>query len=363
MPAQIAYGFVGMESLFERRISQVGMQRVMDAVNLSAAEHTRLVNALMSALVEKTTIAQEEFEMVATGTLQPLDELGIPRPTDVFGSYQVAYPIQGGGDAWGTNRVTSRMMTVGEANRHVIEAQNKDADWMARHIIAAWLTKTTWTFKDKVGPNGQKGLGDITIMPLANGDSVTYPIKGKQPATANHYTGQANAIDDSNNPFPTFYSTLNSYLTVNSRQPVVAYIPENQQTAVENLATFHEVEDSDLEAAVTRDRLRSSIEAGFGDELLGKVGKVWVVLWRRLPDNYIPVHHRGAGSIMKMREYPESSLQGFFTETHSPDGARMETRMIRYAGFGCSNRIGAMAHYVGNGTYPNPTDYTAPLAQ
>lgn len=361
MTIEIAYGFVGMQSLFNKRVQDVGIRRVFDAITQSAAYHTEMINTLMGILVERTTIVQEEFELPGAGTLQPLDEVGIPRPTDTYGYYKVAYPIQGGGDAWGKNRVTSALMTVQEANRHTIEAQNKDADWLARHIIASVLTKDSWTFHDKVGAGGNRGMGDITIMPLANGDTTEYPVIGKQPQTANHYTAQAAAISDAANPFPTIYSTLTRY-PGNQNATIVAYIPENLQATVEALTDFREVEDPDVRAGANRDELTASIPVGLGDELLGKVGKVWVVLWKRLPDNYIFAHARGR-TILKMREYPASELQGLFTELHSPDGARMENRVIRYAGFGVSNRVSGLVHYVGNAAYQNPADYTAPLAQ
>lgn len=360
MTVTIAYGFVGMQALFNKRVQEVGVRRVFDAITQSAAYHTEMINTLMSILVERTTIAQEEFELPGAGTLQPLDEVGIPRPTDVYGFYKVAYPIQGGGDAWGKNRVTSAMMTVQEANRHTIEAQNKDADWLARHIIAAILTKNSWTFHDKIGASGARGLGDITIMPLANGDSTPYPVIGQQPQPADHYTAQAAAISDSANPFPTIYNTLTRY-PGNRNATVVAYISESLQQSVEGLAGFHEVEDPDIRAGYARDELTGSVPVGLGDQLLGKVDGVWIVLWKRLPAGYIFAHARGQ-TILKMREYPAAELQGLFTELHSPDGARMENRVIRYAGFGVSNRVAALCHYVGNATYPNPADHTAPLA-
>lgn len=361
MPAEIAYGFVGMQNLFNKRVAEVGIPRTFDAIRQSVAEHTRLINTLMDAFVERTTIAQEMFELPGSGTLQPLDEVGIPRPTDVGGRYKVAYPIQGGGDAWGKNRVTSALMTVEEANRHTIEAQNKDADWLARHLIAALLSKDSWVYEDKVGVNGTRGFGDLDIMPLANGDTMEYPLINAQPATANHYTAQAVAIDDANNPFANFYSTLTRYPGQKDAR-VVAYIPENLETAVTGLSNFYEVEDPDIRVGANRDSLKGSIDMGIGDEVLGKIDKVWVVLWKRLPDNYTFAHARGQ-RILKMREYPTPALQGLFTESHSPDGARMETRVIRYAGFGVANRVAAMAHYVGNANYVNPAAYTAPLAQ
>jgi len=63
--------------------------------------------------------------------------------------------------------------------------------------------------------------------------------------------------------------------------------------------------------------------------------------------------------VLKLREYDDPSLQGFFTEEYDVDGNHKGVRMIRYAGLGCHNRIGAVVQYIGSGTYTEPTGYTA----
>ena len=44
----VAYGFTGLEDLFNQRVQTVGPARVYDAVQQSAAEYTRVVNALLA---------------------------------------------------------------------------------------------------------------------------------------------------------------------------------------------------------------------------------------------------------------------------------------------------------------------------
>jgi len=355
-----AYGFVGIIDLYNQRVNQVGTQRIYTAIQESLAEHTRTVNGLMEALVERTILAQEQFELPGGGTLQPLDEHGNPIPEKPSGSYQVAYPIQGGGTAWGTNRVTSALMTVAEANRHTVNAQQKDADWLKRHIMAALLDNASWTYNDKVGRDGSAGLGNITIQPLANGDSVVYVRKGGAVTTDNHYLAQANAIDDDNNPFQTIYDELMEHPS--NSGPVVCYVASNLVGAIKDLADFTEKDDPDIKKGANSDVLVGSISQGFGDEVWGKVNGCWIVEWKSLPDGYMIAHARGAGAVLKMREYPAEELQGFFPETNDVDGNHMENRVIRYAGFGVSNRVGAVCYQVGNGTYQVPSAYNAPLA-
>jgi hypothetical protein len=362
MANTLLYGFESLESLRSRRVSEVGVARVYDAIAESAAEYTRQVNGIMAAMVERTTIAQEQIELAGDGTLQPLDEFGNPIPVAPSGSYQVAYPIQGGGTAWGTNRVSRELMTVEEANRHTQDALRRDADWVSRHFLASVLDNGTWTYTDKIGPNGAKGLGDITIQPLANNDAVTYNRRGgSNKATDNHYLGQANAISNSDNPFPTIREELEEHPS--NGGPIVCYIASDQRSAIEGLSTFIEVNDTNVNYGANENTLGGSVDVGPGDELLGyiKGENIFIVEWRSMPSGYIIGHATGAGPFVKMREYDASALQGFFPEQFSPDGNLNEMRMIRYAGFGVSMRVAACAMYIGNATYQVPAPYNAPL--
>ena len=334
------------------------MTLIYDAIRESAAEHTRQINGLMASFVERTTGHKERFYLPGAGTLQPLDEWGNPLVVREAGYYDVAYPIQGGGTAWGDNRVTRALMTVEEANRQMIESQRRDADWLRRHILASVFDPTAWTFDDTE-------FGNLTIQPLAiTSDGVTYGRVGGSASTDEHYLAQAGAIADDANPFDDIYDELMEHPS-NSGGPVVTYVPTNLTSTIEGLTAFNEVSDPDVIKGIASDRLdEGSIEAirGFGDEVLGKVNKNWIVEWRALPDNYMLAHARGGGPVVKMREYGAPELQGFFPERFSPDGNLQETRMIRYAGFGVANRIAAVAYRIGNGSYAVPTGYDTPLS-
>lgn len=354
-----AYGFVGLEHLYSTRASEVGTERIYTAVQESAAEHSRVINALMSSVVMRTTVAQEQYELPGGGTLQPLDENGEPLPVKPSGSYQVAYPIQGGGTGYGGNIVTNALMTVEEVNRMVIDAQMRDADWLRRHMLAALLDNTTWTYTDKVGAGGLKGLGDITIQPLANGDTVTYVRKGGSASTDDHYYAQAGAIADNANPYDDIFDELNEHPS--NSGPYVAYISTSLKATTKALTDFVTVDDPDILKGANSDRLVSNLQRGFGDAVLGKTNELWIVEWSALPSGYGFVHAQGGGPVLKMREYPAPELQGFFSKSVMRGGAHSETQLRRFAGFGVSNRVAAVVFQIGNGTYQIPTGYATPL--
>lgn len=359
MANSVAYGFVGLSDLFSQRVATVGVDRVWNAIQESSQEYNRVVNGMLGELSDRLIIAQEQIELPGDGTLQPLDEWGNPLPVQPSGSYQVAYPIQGGGTAWGTNRVSAAMLTVEEANRFTLDAYQRDADWLIRHMMAGLLDNTTWTFKDVVGPNGAKGLGNITIQPLANGDSVTYVKKGASAPTADtHYLAQAAAIDDSHNPFPTIYTELVEHPS--NSGPVKVYVATDLVSTIEALTNFVEVRDPDIQYGLATNQLAGALDPGFGDRVLGKVDNCWVIEWGRLPSSYMVGHASGV-PVLGMREYPAPELQGFFPERHSPDGNLWVNRFIRYAGFGVRNRVAGLVYYIGGGAYAIPTGYSTPL--
>lgn len=356
----VAYGFVSLQDLYTQRVQTVGPQRVFDAVQASAAEYNRVVTALLAEMAERTVDAQVQMELPGDGSLQPLDADGNPMPVAPSGSYTVAFPIQGAGTAWGTNRVTRAMLTVEEANRNTLDAFQKDADWIIRHLLASVFDNVEWTYEDKVGPNGSKGLGTITVKPLANGDTVTYVRKGATaPATDDHYLAQASAIDDSNNPFETIEAELLEHPSNTGR--ILCYIPTNLKASIVALSSFKSVADPNV--AYTTTELATNVPSvGPGEEVIGYIEgtKCWIVLWSAMPSSYIYAKMEGK-AIVKMREYPATELQGFFPEAHNVDGNHYVNRFLRYAGFGVADRVGALVYRIGNASYAIPSGYDAPL--
>ncbi len=173
----LTYGFIGLESdLYAQRINTIGIDRVYSMIADSLAEYNRVVNAMMSSWVSRTTMVQEYIELAGSGTLQPLTPDGNPLPISPSGNYSVGYPLWGAGTAFGTNRITKEFLTAQEADRLTEDAFQKDADWRMRHLLAAILDKDSWTYTDRYGDGqgGEKGIGNVTVQPLANGDSVTF---------------------------------------------------------------------------------------------------------------------------------------------------------------------------------------------
>lgn len=364
MANAINYGFIGLEDFYSQRINTVGIQRVYDAVQASVDEYNRVADQMMMGWVQRTTMVQEYIELPGGGTLQPLTPDGNPLPVVPSGNYTVGYPLYGAGTAWGTNRITREFLTVAEADRITDDAMQKDADWRIRHMLAAIFDNVATTYVDKYGDGntGAKGLGSISVLPLANNDSVTYMRRGGSNSTDNHYLAQAAGIADATNPFGVARAELIEHPS--NMGPYVSYIPTELVATATALAEFIEVDDPNINYQ-DGNNLPSAPQSilGPGDEILGKTqsSNMWIVEWSRLPADMIITVATGAGPFMRMRELASPNLQGLFTEGFDVDGNHQGQRLLRWAGFGVADRIAAVVTRVGSGSYAIPTGYDSPL--
>jgi hypothetical protein len=354
MANAVLYGYYNLGDLRSQRVTEVGVETVGNAIQLALAEHNRQLNALMDFFVRRTTEYSRRYRQAAAARNQPLNPDGRALPIKRAGFYDVAFPIQMSGNAWGNNFVTGEKMTVEEANDVTDTILQGDARWVRDHILAGLFTNVTWTFPDEL-------QGNLTIQPLANADTVTYQIinGADSGATADHFLAQADAIADATNPFPTIYSTLT--LHPENTGEVVAFIPNGLTASVEALANFMPVADPNVRLGANTDTLIGTLPGQMPGRLLGYVDRVWVVEWRGMPANYIAATMTGGERALAMREDPEESLRGFRERAVRADYPWYERQYFRRAGFGAWNRVGALVYRIGNGTYAIPTNYGSPM--
>jgi len=360
MANALAYGFVSLDSVLADRVSNIGERIVLDAVRESATEHTRALNSMLSTFIERTTLAKDLVQQVGGGEMQPLDAFGNPLPIPMTAPISVGYPISGGGTAWASNRVSRAYMTGADANKLTIEAMGRDLRTLRRKLLAAIFDNVSYNYYDEVFK-----LGNVAILPLANSDTQTYVrVGGGAAAVDEHYLAQAAAIADATNPFPTIYTELAEH--PGNGTEVACYVPSNLVASIEALGDFVPVRDAFIQPAMTSATLPPASQLsrilGPGDIVIGRVSKCWIVEWKALPDSYIVAQALAAGAVLAMREHVPAQLQGLFIENNSPDGNIMETRMIRYCGFGVMKRVAALVMRIGDAAYAIPTGYDAPLA-
>lgn len=359
MANNVAYGFIEIEDLFSKRVSDVNVEVISTAMDDTIAEWNRQIASLMT-WVEPTTTIKQKVNLGATTRMQPMSEHSVPDLVRGGSSYEVGYPIREWAVAIGGTRRSWPTMTVSELNDAVTTALSGDAATMRTHLLATIFTNTAWTFDDDL-------VGNVSVVPLANGDGTLYMKNGKAAAEVdNHYLAQAAAISDVANPYPLIYQEINEHPT-NANATIVAFIPANLVDSTKALTDFIEVNDPLIQYGANANTLAPSALAnydtirGAGSEVLGRVNRIWIVQWDDLPDSYIMAVALNTTAAIRMRESDVEALRGMYRTERTTDNDGTVWRWYHYYGFGIYDRTAMVVYRIGNASYAIPTGYEQPL--
>jgi hypothetical protein len=355
MPTTLLPGFEQYNDLLNSRLVEDNVIETVDTIVRETVElHNQQTQNMLSLFCDFTTDHQRRFQSPFQAYLQPHDgEFARMQPVKQFGVYDIAFPLAAGGIGFGWTRLQRIKKTVRDVNDRLVVMLDADRRYNRYNILAALFANTDYSYEDE-------DFGTLTVKPLANGDSQEYlTLPGAEsPTTANHFAAQANAIDDSHNPFPTIYDTL-SVRPENGEGRIISFVPTANVAAVKALTSFIEAPDPDVREGIGNNVLVGDLsDAVLPGEVIGKVGRVWVAEWRALPSNYLISIATGGPRPLAAREHPEPELQGFQAVADRVDHPYTERHFERRIGFGVQNRLSAHIQRVGNGTYAIPTGFT-----
>ena len=352
----VTYGFMQLEDVYDRRVADIEPQRIDDAVYASAAAYDRDMNAVLSELVEDTTERDGAFELPTSGELQPGSEDGKPVVTQNYAEITQGYPMWRGMDAFGFNREAYAKITVRDMDKAMLAVQQKQARWTMRRVFASFFTNASYTFKEK-------GRTDLTVRPLATtADGAIYLDQNGDLATAEHYTGQADGIGNSTNPFTANEAILRAH--PGNTGTIVQYIPPGLVADTVALAGWFPYNPNkglvnygdgvDLAAdAVSR-------YLGFGNEIVGVVSESVIVMSRRLPAGYVvALVADGVQKPIVRRREPEPQLQGLQVVPIQVDSNFRRFDFYLKEGYAVRNPIAMAVREVGDASYDVPTGYDA----
>lgn len=347
-------GFSSYQDLLNARLVDADVIQASDeAVRLTLEQHNQHTQAMVQLFADPTTEYMRRFKGGFAAYLQAGDgEFSRYQAMKQRGSYDIAFPLASAGKAFGWTRKERVKSTLRDVNDRLALLLDADRRYLRYNILAALFANADYTYEDQEH-------GSLIVKPLANGDSQEYLILAgaETPTTANHFAAQANGIDDDNNPFPDIYEKLNSR-PENGEGRVISFVPTNLVEDIRALATFIESGDPDVREGANTRVLVGSLESPLPGEVIGKVGRVWIVEWKFLPSNYILSIHTGGPRPLAMRQEPEAELQGFRAIGDREDMPYFERHYERTVGFGVQNRLSAHVLRVGNGTYAVPSGFT-----
>jgi hypothetical protein len=351
----LLYGFESLKDLAAKRVSEIGVGLVSTAIQQTVAEHNRQIESLLGMLVKPVTDFKVTYRTPTAARLQGLDEFGRARPIKTVGKYDVSFPLQSGGAAWGTTHIVREKMTVQEANDATGALLAADMRWMRDHVLAALFSNANWTFTDDQ-------YGSLVIKGPANADTDVYQIINGSDAgaTDQHFVAQAAAIADATNPYGADYTELMEH--PENQGDAVALISTSLVATTQALTNYVAVMDPNIQTAITANRLVGSLGVKLPGVLIGYVDKVWICEWKAMPAGYFVMASTQGEPPLAMRQHPETSLQGFQRAAERDNHPFYESQWERHAGFGAWNRVGAVVQRIGNAAYAVPTNYTSPMA-
>src|SRR3990172_263924 len=161
----------------------IGQRVLFEAATDYVARANAELAALQSLFVARTTSDFKlRYKLSGGGYLQERANEGRYGAVKALGSWDVAFPLKDYGAMIASNDVAMAYMTVAELDNHISTVVVQNVNTVRHQVLRRLFKSTTDTFVDDVH-------GSLTIQPLANGDTVTFPpvIGSAAESTDNHY--------------------------------------------------------------------------------------------------------------------------------------------------------------------------------
>lgn len=341
-------------------INTAGQQMVFDAATAYVEQINADLMAAMSLFVQTPTPDYKwMYRLPGGGRMEKRGIGATGGATRPYGSWEVALPLEDFDNQIAADRVDWAYMTVGEMQLYLDNIQTRYINAFRYEMLLKLFKNTNTTFVDRL-------KGSLTVVPLANGDTVTYPPKmgSESEATDNHYLESGYAatnITDTNNPYETIYEELVEHFDDRTGgESVLVLINQAEAPETKALTDFDEVPDKDIRSGDNVD-IPQNLPMAPG-RILGKVSNCWVSQWRWMPANYMIGIHLEAEPPLGMRvDPPETGLPSGLSVVPgamplSPlEGSEWTARF----GLGVVNRLNGVVMELGTGgTYTIPTAYS-----
>ncbi len=356
------FGVLGLADSDRSFVNTLGQEVVYDAVNQVLAMHSADLMAALTVFVDgETESFKFKYKLPGGGYLQKRGGQAQSGNVKRTGEWNVALPLEDFGAAIGGDDVTLAYMTLQELNAHLDTITQQDINTMRLEILKALLDNVQYTHGDPIH-------GDLTVEPLANGDSVTYPpvLGAAAEATENHYieTNYApTSITDTNDPFVTAAAELEEHFGAPSGGGnIVQFINPDAVPDVRDLAAFVPVSDMGILPGQDTATLLG-LPGNLPGRLLGRHDEagVWIVEWRFLPATYQIAIHLDAPRPLRIRRDPENTglPRGLQLVSTSDVYPLQNSHYRNRFGVAVANRLNGVVLELGTGgTYTVPSGYS-----
>lgn len=354
------FGVLGLNDTERVFANTVGQAVVYDGISQLVSRYNQeLRRAIRTFVEEETDSFKERYKLPGGGRLQRRGGYAASGAVKAYGGYDVCFPLDDFGAQLADTDIAIAYMTIQDLDRHLDTIFAQDANTVRFELLKALLNNAQDTVTDPLH-------GSLTVEPLANGDTVTYPpvLGSETEATENHYLESgyaASAIDDTHNPYVTIRDDLEHHFGADQGGGNIAcFINADERPETEALTEFDPLNDRFITPGDQTATLKNMPHNAPG-RLLGRVNGVWVYEWRWVPSAYIIGLDLDAPAPLKMRVDPADTGLGTGLQLVSEDEQYpLQSAHYRHRfGFGCGNRLNGVVMELGTGgTYSIPSGYS-----
>jgi hypothetical protein len=355
------FSILGIPDSDRSYLNTIGQSVVYEAVQENLRQISDDLNSALSVFVDETTSDHaRRYKLPGSGYMQRRDRASAPGAVKAYGKWDVAFPLEDFGDQIAIDDVSLAYMNMQELNRHLDSIEVRNRNTMRREILVALMNNTNLSFVDE-----SLETPTLTVVPLANGDSVVYPpvLGSDSEATDDHYKETnyvVGSISDTNDPCEDAVSELEEHFgSQTGGSEIVMFAGKTLADKIRNTLTdFEDIDDRHIQQGANAN-LVVGLPANLPGKLIGRHNAgIWVCEWRYMPDNYSLSVHMGAPKPLIMRVDPADTGLGVGLQLIAKnDKFPMEGSFYRNRyGFGVGNRLNGVVHeYATGGSYTIPT--------
>jgi hypothetical protein len=354
------FGLLGIEDTDRSFVNTKGQKVVYDAVAQLLEDHNANLQAMQTVFVSgETEDFKFRYKLPGGGYLQRRSgqaNSGAVKPT---GSWDVAFPIDEFGADLAGDDIGLAYMNMQELNTHLDTIFMQDINTVRMEIMRALLDNVSWTYSDRIH-------GDLTIVPLANGDTTVYPpvLGSSTEATEDHYLKSGYltaAISDANNPIKTIVEEIvHHFADPAGGSNIIVFIHPDQTAKIEALTDFTEVEDMYIRPGTDQATI-PTLPTNVPGKIIGRCSGAWISEWRWMPAAYMFGLHLDQPKPLKVRVDPaDTGLPRGLTLVAKETETPLENSHYRHRfGVGGENRLNGVAMFITDGgAYVVPTGYS-----
>lgn len=355
-------GALGLADTDRTFVEKLGQRAVWTATQEILERFNADLDAAMGFFVSgMTTDYKFRYYLPGGGYMQRHNFASNARPVAIkaTGNWDVALPIDDWRDAIIEDDIEMAYMRVDMFSRTVDAIMIRYANTMRREILRTIFRNTDRTFVDPL-------QGTLTVVPLANGDSVVYPpvIAATTEATDNHYleSGYASAsISDTNNPLATIRDELTEHFGyTEGGENIVVLVNKAELAYLEDLTDFVPITDTFVSPGTQTATVDGRPTIPGTARLAGRCSGVWVAVWDWMPAGYMFGRHMGVEAPLMKREDPaDTGLGGGLRLVARDEDFPFVASIWRArCGFGVTNRLNGVVMELGTGgSYGVPAAY------